>query len=137
MGRNIFVFISPPFLFFFFFFHIFIHCHPVLSYDPNFKSLAHLEVSLKSITKFHPDWHTRKRININMMKNDVHFSSTNLKNLVYNNHTTPITCVVYIKFYQLNFSLLSLMESFFFESRVPSQEKLKPPFIIHLPTTFS
>ena len=30
---------------FFFFFHIFIHCHPLLSYGPNFNSLAHREVS--------------------------------------------------------------------------------------------
>ena len=56
------------FVFFFFFFHIFIHFHPLLSYGPNFKSLAHREVSLKSIIKFHSDSHTRKRLNKNMVK---------------------------------------------------------------------
>ena len=45
-----------------------IHCHPLLKCDPNFKSLAHREVSLKSITKFRPDRQTRKRVNKNMVK---------------------------------------------------------------------
>ena len=34
------------FIIFFFFFHILGHCHPLLSYGPNFKSIAHREVSL-------------------------------------------------------------------------------------------
>ena len=59
-----------PFLFFFpFFFYIFIHYHPLLSNDPNFKSLAHRQVSIKSITKFCPDRQTRKRVNKNMVIN--------------------------------------------------------------------
>ena len=68
ISRNIFVFISLPlFVFFSFFSYIFIHCHALLSYDPNFKSLAHREVSLKSITKFRPDRQKRKRVNKNMV----------------------------------------------------------------------
>ena len=55
--------------YFFFFVHIFVHCHPLLSCSPNFKSLAHRQVSLKSITKFHPDRYTRKRVNKNMVIN--------------------------------------------------------------------
>ena len=55
-------------------FHVFLllhfySCHALLIYGPNFKSLAHQEVSLKSITKFHSDRHTRKRVNKNMVKN--------------------------------------------------------------------
>ena len=63
-----FSYLSLPLFVFSFFFCIFIHCHPLLSYGPNFKSLTHWEVSLKSITKFRPDRHTRKRVNKNMVK---------------------------------------------------------------------
>ena len=54
------------FLIFSFLFYIFIHFNP--RYGPNFKSLAHREVSLKSITKFRPERRTRKRVNKNMVK---------------------------------------------------------------------
>ena len=50
---------------------MFIHYHPLLDYGPNFKSLAHREVSLTSITKFHANRHTRKRVNKNMAKTDL------------------------------------------------------------------
>ena len=49
-------------------FSIFIHCYPLMISGPNFKSLADGEVSLKSIKKFHPGRHTRKRVNKNMVK---------------------------------------------------------------------
>ena len=61
--------LSRPFRFFLLFsFHIFIHCHPLQRYGLNFMSLAHREVSLKSITIFHPDRYTRKRVNKSMVK---------------------------------------------------------------------
>ena len=91
-SNNRFVFflflLSFSFFFLFFSFHIFIHCHPLLSYGPNFKSLAHREVSLKSITKFLPDRHARKRVNKNMvikmlimMKDDA-FKTHNAENWI-------------------------------------------------------
>lgn len=48
--------------------YIYLHCHPLLSYGPNFKYLAHWEVSLNSITNFHLDIYIRKAFSKNMGK---------------------------------------------------------------------
>ena len=59
------------------------------------------------------------------------------KNLVCNNHTTSIkSYYTYFKFYEVHFSLLSLMEDFFSQLGMPMQviiifKKFLIPFLDH------